>query len=437
MLKILIAENVPSLNKGEMAIIEGMLECFRDLGTVELSMLSFFPDIDQARYGVSVKVIDIKKSWPVINKLNSGRSIFKSIWVMVQHLLFILAFRILGKNVLRLFQGEVWKEYINADVIIVGHDSNFGIGGDPENPLLYPLYIPFFAKLLNKTTMFYAGSIPKPPQRFRWIFSKAFKIALSKVDVITLRENVSVNNLKEIGLRNNRIVVTADPAFLLKPASDDCINKIITMEGIEHFSKPLIGVTISKVRGLLAFPEINNPELAYDMHLEMMAQFIDKIIIKLNASIIFIPHSIGLGDELDDRITAKKILNKCQNKERIKIIFNEYGPAELKGLIGQFDLLIGERLHSAIAALTMGVPAIAISYSSDQRLGMIRMLGQDNAICYVEGMDCDTLLSKIDYIWPRREKIANELRLQSKDIKQRARLNGVKLKEFLENRSGQ
>ena len=58
--KIFIAENVPSLNKGEMTILEGMLESFKTLGRVQVTMLSDLPQIDQSRYGTKIKIIEVE-----------------------------------------------------------------------------------------------------------------------------------------------------------------------------------------------------------------------------------------------------------------------------------------------------------------------------------------------------------------------------------------
>ena len=63
MARILICENVPSLNKGEMAILEGMRESLRELGKLELVMFSARPDIDAPRYSSLTQVIDPGKSW--------------------------------------------------------------------------------------------------------------------------------------------------------------------------------------------------------------------------------------------------------------------------------------------------------------------------------------------------------------------------------------
>jgi len=51
----------------------------------------------------------------------------------------------------------------------------------------------------------------------------------------------------------------------------------------------------------------------------------------------------------------------------IQMIKGEYSSEELKGIISCFDLFIGARMHSVIAALSMSVPALAIAYIPKSR----------------------------------------------------------------------
>ncbi|MCK5022826.1 MAG: hypothetical protein KAS04_01500, partial [Candidatus Aenigmarchaeota archaeon] len=104
MVKIFIAENVPSLNKGEMTILEGMLESFKILGKVEVTMLSDLPDIDQLRYGTKVNIIDAKKALCLPDELIGHHQvvkIFVSFLFLFQHLLFLLLYKISGSKALK------------------------------------------------------------------------------------------------------------------------------------------------------------------------------------------------------------------------------------------------------------------------------------------------------------------------------------------------
>ena len=439
MVKIFIAENVPSLNKGEMTILEGMLESFKTLGKVEVTMLSDLSQIDQLRYGTKVKIIDVKKALHLSGELVGRSQLFKifiSFLFMFQHLLFFVLYKISGSRALKLMKSEIWREYVESDVIIVGHNGTFGVGwgGMFRTPVyFYYFYIPLFAKMLGKTIILYGGSISRFG-RFRWVLERGAKFALSKIDLITLREDVSYQNLRDIGVKNDRVFVIPDLAFLLRPAPYKHAKEIMMREGIKESYRPLIGMTITRKMASMVLPNHNSPESSYHKHIEMLAQVIDNLTSRLDATVVFMPHCIGFAKELDDRIVAKDIFQMCKNKNKVKVITNEYGADELKGLIGQFDLFVGERIHSVINAMSMCVPSIAMSYSTDQRLGIIKMVGQENAICYVENLNANALLSKISDIWSKRNRIRKDLKSQTKIIEERAMLNGKLLKELLESR---
>lgn len=432
-LRILVAENIPSLNKGEMTILEGMLDSFKILGKVEVIMFSRFPEIDQPRYGAKIKVIDVKKLSHISDKPGKrGKvlSILASFFPLFQHLLFLILYKTLRLRALRLVKSEIWKEYVESDVIILGHNGAFGIGG---LAYFYYFYMPFFARMLGKPVVLYGGSISRF-RRIHWLLEKGAKFALSKIDLITLREGTSCQYLKEMGIQSEKVFLTADPAFLLQPASVERVKEIMEREGIDESSRPLVGMTVSREIASTAFPILNSPEDSYHKHIEVVAQVIDHLTDKLNATVFFLPHCIGFGEKLDDRIVAKDILQLCSNKDKVKVINNEYGAGELKGLIGQFNLFIGERVHSVINAMSMGVPSVALLKSTDQRQDIIRMLGQVGAICHVENLDNEALLSKIGNIWVQKEKIRQELKSQVEDVRERARLNGKLLKELLDSR---
>lgn len=436
--KILIAENIPSLNKGEMTIFEGMLESFKPLTEIQISMLSPRSEIDTLRYKSRAKVININESWPLNGGLDCSwhTKIFVSCIIIFQHLIFVTLFKIINKHVLKFFKSPIWKEYLFADLIIIGHNGTFSIGGFLGIPYFYLLYLPIVAKILNKPIIIYGGSFAPGKDLFGFAFNLLSKFALSYVDFITFRERISHENLRSIGYGGKNIFVTADPAFLLQPVCIERINEIMKQEGIERTGKPLVGITVTRRRASMAFPEMNSHFASYKKHNEELARVIDGMIYGLGATVIFLPHCIGFGAELDDRIVARDIFELCSNKEKIKIITNEYSASELKGIIAQFDLFIGERLHSVVNAMSMCVPSIVICNSTDQRLDIIKMHGQSESIYFAENLNNESLQAKINGVWTNREEIRSALRTQIEITREKSLINGSLLKELLSRRCG-
>jgi len=418
-IKILIAEDVPSLNKGEEAILMGMLETFRILGDVEVCLYSSNPQIDAARYGTKIKVVDNKMGRAINKKILPILviKIVKFLYINLMHLLFALLYKIFDQNATKIMKADIWKEYCKSDLIIIGHDSAFGFFSH--------VHIILLAKFLRKPTVVYAGSVAFSGR----IRSKLAKFILNKVDLITLRERSSYEYLKKIGVNRPPMFVTADTAFLLPPASFEKVEEIMVKEKIKS-NRPLIGMTMTREISCRAFPNLRNPKERYDECIKLMAQVVDYLIDTLNATIVFLPHCIGPGEELDDRIVAKDIYQAVRNKHKVKVITNEYTAEELKGLIGQFDLFIGERLHSVISAISMLVPSIAILYPS-HRDEILREVLDNKWICSIENLDIGTLKSKLYEIWSGKEEIRKKLINKMKSVKERALLNGKLIKDLL------
>lgn len=431
MYKILIAENIPSLNKGELAILRGIIESFKEIGVVQTSILSVIPDFDKKRYGSDINVIDVRGSLfipsdPLSRSIWQGL-IFSSL-AAIQHVLFLLFYKIIGKHALMIFKGDLWKEYIESDAIIIGHNGTFGLGGNllpflPFFSYFSYLYLPFFSRILNKPTVIYGGSISpfKKNHKFLW---RWISYVLENISLITLREESAYKNLESLGVRTDNAIVTADLAFLFQSYPEDCIKWIIEKEGLDRLNRPLFAFTVTQ--------EIASKAMGgYDAHVAMVAQLIDEIIEEKNASVVFLPHCIGFGDIKDDRIIAKDILDACKNKDHVKSITDEYSAEDLKSILGYVDFLIGERLHSVINALCMHTPSLIISYSGDVRLDIIRMIGQESLICYVDNLTLQDLMNKIEHLMKNNDKISKELRDQIPKVKELSMGNARRLKLIL------
>lgn len=108
---------MPSLNKGEMALLEGILESLAPLGSVEVSAFSIYPELDKKRFPSSVKLIDICKELHIGRYIRGGTlnaELLASFLSGIQHLFFVFLLRILGKNSLRMMKGTLWREYCES-----------------------------------------------------------------------------------------------------------------------------------------------------------------------------------------------------------------------------------------------------------------------------------------------------------------------------------
>ncbi|MDD5638487.1 MAG: polysaccharide pyruvyl transferase family protein [Candidatus Pacebacteria bacterium] len=437
MINIFITEEIPSLNKGEAAILKGILSSFNELGDIRVSMLSFNPKEDILRYENKIKIIPfVYNNLPDQSKI---AIIIKGLIFTFKYTLFCLLYRILGPTAInKIMKAEIWKAYNESDILICGHDSllqelddrGFKNRFNSNMTFISTFYNIILAKIfLRKKIVIYGGSIGK----FRSKLIKTLaRIALNKADLITLREKLSYNYLNEIGVKSKKCV-TADLAFCMEPASDERIKEILLKENIK-ISKKLVGLSANTELYRFTLPKIKDLKYKYEKYILFKAKVIDYLIEELDVNVILIPHAFK--KKKDDRIVIKDIFSNVVNKNRVTLILNEYSPEELKGIIGVCDLFIGERTHSNVAAVSMGVPTISISEPNSHRnKGIFAGIIGERFICEISEISFDQIIKTINYAWRNRYKIKRKLIDKTKFLKEKALYNGALLKELLDSKN--
>jgi colanic acid/amylovoran biosynthesis protein len=307
------------------------------------------------------------------------------------------------------------------------------------------------AKLLEKPIICYAQSMG--PFKCR-LSSLLAKHVLNKVDVISVREEISYNHLMEVGITKPSIYITADPAFLLEPVSTEVTSKILKEKSDSN--GPIVGIAISKMKEaekirskhvkllahlyswiLYLFPEIlieklftelkktkafRNIETKIDF--KWLIEVINHLIEQYNATVLLVPHIISSQKELlgDDRTTIKNIYDTIEEEKRKKVILilGDYSSEELKSIIGTCDIFIGMKMHANIAALSQYIPTIGIAYSHKFH-GIMKMLRQERYVLI--DTNSEAVLKKIDELWINQRKIREELEEKMKDVREKALFN--------------
>ena len=420
-MKIYIPEHIPSGNKGEEAILQGIYQGLKDQGKeVSISVFSKTPEIDKINFGSQFEVVD-----GITFRPTHGKSIFlrilETVSIWLKHISFLITWRLIGKRCLYFFKGGNWKAYIDADIILVGHD---GVLSDLN--LLFAL----FAKGIGKKTVIFGCGF----KGFRFRFSeKIAPLLISMMDLVTLREKRSYDYLRHIGVYSNNVFLKPDPAFLMKPAKESEVDRFWENEKLFSKKRPLIGMVV--IKGSSHFSEfheyITDKEKKYQRHIEFFAEMVEKVLEITSGTVVFLPHSVQSSKGRDDRTCARDVKAKMKRfQNNVILIENEYNAATLKGAIQRLDFLVSQRLHSIIGAASVGTPFVMLTVRGDGRAHDIvkYTIGRDDLIFDLNNPDIEDFAEKFEQLWASRDRIRKDLLARAlsihSDCREAARLLG-------------
>lgn len=204
--------------------------------------------------------------------------------------------------------------------------------------LYYYLAILWMAKIYKKKIVLYGNGIGPVT---KWFNKPSVRLTLNTVDIITLREHLSIDVLKKLKVDKPEIEVTADPVFNLKVHEDMELENMFTMERIPT-DKKLVGVM---------FRSWSHEE----SYTKKMAKICDKIVEDYGYHIVFIPLK-----HPTDIIVSNEIAKKMHHKATI--IEHRYHEEKLIMFISKLHMVLSMRLHGLIYSALHGVPMIGFNY---------------------------------------------------------------------------
>lgn len=422
-IEILLINSYSWYNKGDFAIVQGMINSLKwAIPNSKITVASLTPNVDRSHQSVNVvgvlnevtKVAESGRKPDILTLISTFVSIFRLILCAILYRSLEIKLNIIGGDERSFFQ-----ECIDADVIL--SCGGAFINDNSLIRLLVHLFQMFFAIIVGKPVVLYGQSIG--PFR-RALPALLARCILNRTRLIILRENISREWLKRIGVDKPPIYTTADPSFAINPPDIDRSNEILFRESISNNHRPKIGISIRRWH----FPGCSNPKERYQNYLKVMAGLIAYLTEKYGANIILIPMCTSPNKEENDCFAIDEMLSTVGNKERVRVIASEYLPEELSAIIGRMDMFIGTRMHANILALLNGVPLIAIAYEPKTE-GIMKLMGLERWVLQIESIRLNELLQKVEEMWKHR----NQLRkiFDAKAMVKRSQFSAILVKKLL------
>ena len=204
--------------------------------------------------------------------------------------------------------------------------------------LLYYLFIIRLAQWFGKPVMLYAngiGPVQKPENRRR------VRSVVEKATVVTLRDQNSAQELREMGITRGDLHVTADPVFRLVPAGKPRARELLQAIGMNP-EQSFVAISVRDWPVKNQFPR-------------QLATLCEHLYHSYGLETLFI-----LMQPKKDLDISRRVRQNMSTPSYLLDITTT--PAELMSVLGQAKLCVAMRLHTLIFAARMSVPSLGLVY---------------------------------------------------------------------------
>lgn len=176
-----------------------------------------------------------------------------------------------------------------------------------------------------------------------WFSRRLIRLVCRQADLITVRDDGSLDDLKSMGFASDSIHVTSDAVFSLPEGRKEEGVRLLEKMGVDP-SRPVVGFALRHWKGEKRF-------------IREFARTADRLKEQFQAQIVFVPLQFPADGEL-----SAQVAETMENRQDVFILDQKFSTQEYQDLISSFHLLIGMRLHALVFAAINDVPFMAISY---------------------------------------------------------------------------
>ena len=200
----------------------------------------------------------------------------------------------------------------------------------------------------------------------------AGRVISRNVDVITLRETDSLQELDALGVSGPEIIPAADPSLTLKPHDEAAAEGIARSAGLDPAGK-YVGFLL-------------RPWPGFEEKTAAFAEAADRLYREEGLTTVFLT-----VDRSKDLAAARQVRQLM--KEPSLLPEGKFTGEELSDLLSYMGAAVSMRLHGLIFAAGRGTPLVGVVYDPKVR-SFLRYIGQDRALD-LEAVTAESLLAAV------------------------------------------
>ncbi|OGP54354.1 MAG: hypothetical protein A2162_03550 [Deltaproteobacteria bacterium RBG_13_52_11b] len=237
------------------------------------------------------------------------------------------------------------------------------------------------------------------------------RLILSRAGQILSRDKEGLDVVKtmlETSDRKGQAEFCPDVAFALDPVPVEQPDIQPPLDG--KAGAPLVGFNINGLLYNGGYTRDNMFGLAMD-YKTFVHRLAEEILSKTDAKLLLIPHTFApFGDVESDNEASQRVLGELDARYpgRAHLVSRSYDQSEIKSIIGRCDFFIGSRMHACIAALSQGVPAVAVAYSRKFK-GVFDSVGVGEVVVDARDASANEAITRIMKIFEERAILRSTL----------------------------
>ncbi|WYX34542.1 polysaccharide pyruvyl transferase family protein [Achromobacter xylosoxidans] len=218
-------------------------------------------------------------------------------------------------------------------------------------------------------------------------------LLLPRCAAVIARGEQSRQFLVELGMRNTETLPDVSFAMVIPQAIENEARACFRDLGARE--RPWIVVSPSQVVNRLC------QKRGIDF-LGQMTAFVETLLLRHDANVLILPHSLGSGASKNNDIDLCRQLHaRLHSHAQVYMHVPRQDPVLLRAVIGQADFFIGCRFHAVVAALITCVPTLILGWSHKYR-EMAQGFDADIPSMDFANFSKDALMDVFDSAWQRR-----------------------------------
>jgi colanic acid/amylovoran biosynthesis protein len=276
------------------------------------------------------------------------------------------------------------KDYLECDVAVtIGGEM---ISGTFWKVLPLHLHMYWLAQHCGAKVVVFPQSIG--PFKKDWT-RKLAKLVLSKCNVVTGRDELSMEELRSLGLTSSNVLFSPDVGVGQPMSSKEDATVFLESLGVDLGKRCWIGVTCSA----------GSPESGIQRidHISTLVDALTLVGSEREIGVVLIPANMPVKGEKPTDYNASSELHERLLAEGIHSIICpvQVMPARLfKAVSGLLNVFVSTRMHAAILSTMAPVPTITLN-TQRKLLGYMTLVGQEAYSLNLQGLNSKNLADKI------------------------------------------